>query len=160
LDAERHNPSGIGVSLSVACGCTLAAYLGLWQLLGNSPRTVAFEIESWENNSWGLHNIEMEQASGTVAVSADGSRANKVNWTHLRHYFIQSAQGPVHSIYRRPENIAYQVDDQARTTTILPCTCTGKNHLQCHLIETAAQSPTSGWVMPSTLEGALWQGFP
>jgi hypothetical protein len=76
----------------MACGCALAAYLGLWQLLDSSPRTVAFDIERWENNSWGLHNIDRDQISGTVAISADGSRANGVNSAHFKHYFIPSGQ--------------------------------------------------------------------
>jgi hypothetical protein len=108
----------------MACGCALAAYLGLWQLLGSSPRTVAFELERWENNTWGLHNIERERIWGTVAVSADGSRANNVTSAHYKHYFVPAGRWMVHDIYRKPENVAFRIDDQARTASILHCGCT------------------------------------
>src|SRR5436305_1320355 len=105
------------------CGCEFAAYLGLWQLLGNSPRTVVFEIEDWQNNDWGLHNIERVWISGTVAVSADGSRANDVTSARYKHYFVPAGRWPGHTIYRKPENIAFQVDDKTRTASILRCSC-------------------------------------
>ncbi len=112
------------------CECYLAAYLGLWQLLGNSPRTVAFDIDRWANDSWGLLNIERDQISGTVAVAGDGSRATVATSTQFKHYFIPSGQWAVHSIYLRPADIAYQVDDQTKTTTILRCTCTWQAPIQ------------------------------
>ena len=108
----------------MACECALAAYLGLWQLIGNSPRTVVFEIERWENNTWGLHNIERGRTSGTVAVSADGSRANNVSSVQYKHYFIPTTLWTVRNIYRKPENIAFRIDDQARTTSLMRCGCT------------------------------------
>src|ERR1700730_1828815 len=108
----------------MACGCSVLAYLGLWQLLGNVPRTVAFDIDRWENNSWGLHNIERDLISGTVAVAADGSRANNVKSTHYKHYFFPNGQFSAHSIFLRLTNVAYEVDDKTRTATIWRCTCT------------------------------------
>lgn len=105
------------------CMCVAAAYLGIWQLIGTSPHTVSFDMERWENSSWGLHNIERDRLSGTVATFADGSRVNQATVTHFGHYFIRTSQRAVHYVYRRPANILYEVDDQARTTTVWRC-CT------------------------------------
>lgn len=107
----------------MACGCSLLAYLGLWQLLGPVPRTVSFEIERWHNDSWGLHNIVRDKIAGTVMVTADGSRANKVQSRHYKHYLIPSGDWEAHSIYLRANNIAYEVDDRKKTTTLWRCTC-------------------------------------
>lgn len=108
----------------MACGCSLLAYVGIWQVLIGAPRTVAFNIEGWTNNSWGLHNIVRGQISGTVAVSGDGSRANNIRATHYNHYLISSGERIAHSIYLRPANVAYEIDDKTKTTTLWHCTCT------------------------------------
>ncbi len=108
----------------MACGCSLLAYLGLWQLLGTAPRTVSFEIDRWNNESWGLHNIVRDQIAGTVMVSPDGSRANNVRARHYKHYFIPSGDWTAHSIYLWPANVGYEVDDKTRTATLWRCTCT------------------------------------
>src|SRR4051794_7512815 len=105
------------------CGCALLAYLGLWQLSGDQPRTVVFDIERWENNSWGVHNIELDQIRGTVAVSADGSRVNVLNATRYQHYLYRVGVFVEHSIYLKPSRIAYRIDDKSRTTTTVRCTC-------------------------------------
>lgn len=105
------------------CKCLLLAYAGLWQLASNAPRTVAFDIELWENHSWGLHNIQRNRASGTVAVFADGSRANQFAWTRFQHYFIASSTGMTHTIYQRPPQLTVTIDDQTKTATIAPCGC-------------------------------------
>ncbi|MBZ5728112.1 MAG: hypothetical protein LAP87_24380 [Acidobacteriia bacterium] len=102
----------------------MLAYLGLWQLGGIGSRTVEFEIERWENNSWGMHNIVRDQISGTIAVYADGSRENNVKARHYGHYFIPSGTSAAHSIYLRPGNIAYELDDTKKTATLWRCTCT------------------------------------
>lgn len=54
------------------CGCALLAYLGLSQQVGaSSARTIAFDMDWWDNNSWGVHNIVRDQISGTIAVFSD-----------------------------------------------------------------------------------------
>jgi hypothetical protein len=113
-----------GVRINMACGCSLLAYLGLWQLLGTTPRTVSFEIDAWSNDSWGLHNIEREQTAGTVMVFADGSRVNNVTAKYYKHYFVPAGEWTTHTVYVRPTNLAYQVDDKAKTATLWRCTCT------------------------------------
>lgn len=105
------------------CKCLLLAYAGLWQLASNTPRTVTFSIETWDNHSWGLHNIERGRASGTVAVFADGSRANQFAWTRFQHYFIARSTGMIHTIYQRPPQLTVTIDDQTKTATIAPCGC-------------------------------------
>lgn len=107
----------------MTCGCAVLAYVGLWQLFGNIPRTVAFEIERWENNSWGLHNIVRDQITGTVAVFSDGSRSNNIKVMHYKHYLIPSGDRAGHTIYLRPAHVGYLVDDKARTATLWRCGC-------------------------------------
>jgi hypothetical protein len=104
------------------CECVAVAYLGLTGLISSSPRTVAFDIERWANESWGLHNIYRDRISGTVAVYQDGSRVNNANGKHFRHYFIPSGQTELHNIYNRPQDILYVVDEQAKTATVDRCT--------------------------------------
>jgi len=108
----------------MACGCSLLAHVGLWQLLGTAPRTVSFEIDRWNNDSWGLHNIVRDRIAGTVGIFADGSRVNSIQATHYKHYFIRSGDWPAHSIYIRPANIGYEINDGTRTATLWRCTCT------------------------------------
>ncbi len=105
------------------CGCVVAAYLGL-QLVSGYPRTVSFEIESWANNSWGLHNIDRHSVRGTVMIYSDGSRANKVSSTYFRHYFVSNGDLAAHTIYLRPANAMYDVDNQKRSATYHRCSCT------------------------------------
>ena len=105
------------------CGCALVAYLGLWQLSGDYPRTVTFDLEYWENSTWGLHSIERHHVKGTVSVSADGSRANTINRAYFKHYFVPSGDTAIHTIYVRPTNVAYSIDDKTRTTEVIRCAC-------------------------------------
>lgn len=108
----------------MACGCVLLAYFGMWQLLGTAPRTVSFETDQWSNDSWGLHNFVRDKITGTVMVYADGSRVNKFKSRHYEHFFIPSGDWTVHSIYLRPANVAYEVDDNTKTARLWRCTCT------------------------------------
>jgi hypothetical protein len=97
------------------CGCALLAYIGLSVL--NSPATVEFQLEHWENKSFGFHDIDRQRIWGTVAESGDGSRSNNIGGTYYRYYFARNGQFSAHAIYLRPSNIAYEVDDAAKTAT-------------------------------------------
>lgn len=105
------------------CGCVLLAYAGL-SFLDGQPRTIHFQIDRWENNSWGFHNVERDIAGGTVAISSDGSRSNVLEFESRKFYFISQGHFRSHSLYRRRENIGYRIDDQARTVHPVPCSCT------------------------------------
>lgn len=106
------------------CGCMLLAYLGFWQLNADLPRTVVFDLERWENRSWGLHNIERTRMSGKAAISADGSRANTLYAADYEHYFFKQRDSVTRTVYLRPLQVAYRVDDKARTTARIYCNCT------------------------------------
>ena len=108
----------------MSCGCVLAVYLGLSQLANSPPRTVRFEIETWQNNSWGFHDIDRREGWGTVAIYGDGSRVNKVSANGYEHYFFPNYSYTLHNIYRRGENIVYLIDDRAKTATLSRCRCT------------------------------------
>lgn len=107
------------------CGCVLLAYAGLgpW-LLSNAPRTVTFDLDRWENTSWGLHNIDRLHGSGTVAISGDGSRANRIQMSGFKHYFFPDGSATTHTIWLRPGNVAFEIDDDQRITRQWNCTCT------------------------------------
>src|SRR4051794_14895875 len=105
------------------CGCALLAYLGFWQLTADVPRTVVFDVEQWENHSWGLHNIERGRIQGTVAVSHDGSRSNTINSAHYKHYFFKQVDSVTRTGYLRSAHVAYRVDDNTRTTVRIHCAC-------------------------------------
>lgn len=62
--------------------------------------------------------------SGTVMVFADGSRANNVTEARYKHYFIRTGDWTAHNIYVRPTNLAYEMDDKAKTATLWRCSCT------------------------------------
>lgn len=108
----------------MACGCLLLAYVGLWQLLGTTPRTVFFEIDRWNNDSWGMHNIVRDRIAGTVMVFVDGSRVDNIQATHYKHYLMPSGDWPAHSIYVRPANLGYEINDRTKTVTWSHCRCT------------------------------------
>jgi hypothetical protein len=65
-----------------------------------------------------------QQIAGTVAVAADGSRANNVTAKLYNHYFVPSGQFGGQSIYLRTANVAYEVDDNTKTAIRRRCTCT------------------------------------
>src|SRR5437667_12609282 len=96
------------------CGCALLAYM---VSVLNTPATVEFQLEHWANKSFGFHDIDRQRIWGTVAESADGSRSNNIGGTYYRYYFARKGQFSGHAIYLRPSNIAYEVDDAAKTAT-------------------------------------------
>ncbi|MGC4050081.1 MAG: hypothetical protein QM757_11910 [Paludibaculum sp.] len=107
------------------CGCVLLAYLGL-SILDGAARTVSFEMDSWENASWGLHNFKRVSVVGEVAISADGSRRNTIEVRHFTHILIPAGGGKMSSLYLRPSNSGYTFDDEQRTGFGGECLCTWK----------------------------------
>jgi hypothetical protein len=105
----------------MACGCALIAYV---VSVLHAPATAEFQLEQWANNSFGFHDIDRQRIWGTVAQSADGSRSNNLTWAYYRYYFVRSDQFSVHTIYLRPSNIAYEIDDGAKKATLTRCSCT------------------------------------
>ena len=115
------------------CGCVLLAYAGLGQLLlSGGPRTVAFDIDQWSNESWGLHNIERFHFSGTAAIASDGSRANRIQTSHFKHYFFPAGSATVHTIWLKPRNVGYEIDNDQRITRQWNCTCTWEDGQAAH----------------------------
>src|SRR5690242_18241070 len=105
----------------MACGCAALAYFGLWQVLATTPRTVTLEIDQWHNDSWGVHNFVRDQIEGTVMVYADGSRVNRFKSRHYEHFFNPRGDWTVHSIYVRPANVAYEIDDRTKIASLSRC---------------------------------------
>jgi hypothetical protein len=85
---------------------------------------VTFEFEGWANNSWGLHDIDRDQISGTIMVYSDGSRSNKVTSKYFKHYFLGQGEHYAHTIYLRPTNSIYEVNDQTKSAVHRHCSCT------------------------------------
>src|SRR5438128_1027881 len=102
------------------CGCALLAYLSL-QIWDGLPRTLQFQIDSWQNYSWGLHEIYRERGRCTVAISSDGSRMNRCTHELFRHYFIPAERGSYHSVYLRSENSGFGLNDTTRSAYGGPC---------------------------------------
>ena len=105
------------------CGCIVAAYLGL-HFVSGTPHTMTFELERWANNSWGLHDIDRDERSGTIMVYSDGSRSNKVTAKYFKHYFFAHSNHYAHTIYLRPTNSIYEVNDDKRSAVYRKCSCT------------------------------------
>ncbi len=99
--------------------------MGMVSLFGDSPRTVRFTVESWSNDSWGLHKIERDLMWGETAVRADGSRSNRVEQESFRHFFVPTGRRWVfRSLYLRTEGLGYQIDEEERTASGGQCGCT------------------------------------
>src|SRR5450759_1272659 len=106
------------------CTCALIAYMGLTQMLGSVPaRTVGFQVDAWENKSWGFHNIDRRTIAGTVAVSGDGSRHSKLSAIFYRYFLIAKGDDEMETIYRRADRAAYRFDDGGNVITVLQCPC-------------------------------------
>ena len=74
--------------------CVLIAYLGLSTIWDGSPRTIQFQIDDWQNQSWGLHNIDRRRIRCEVAAASDGSRLNRNRENELfKHYFVPNGHG-------------------------------------------------------------------
>ncbi len=109
------------------CGCALPAYVGLW-ILDGRPRTLRFEITNWQNQSWGLHNIDRLEARCEVAIAGDGSRSKRCASETFRYYFVPNGHWAMHSLYKRPESTGFEIDDTARSASGGPCACTWELH--------------------------------
>lgn len=106
------------------CGCVLIAYLGLHTIWDGTPRTIRYEIDSWQNHTWGLHNIDRQRHSCEVAVATDGSRRNRCQSEVFKHYFILDRRLSFDNLYLRSTNSAFSIDHPARAIDGGPCTCT------------------------------------
>jgi hypothetical protein len=106
----------------VPCACVLYAYIGLFVRDGQA-RTIRFETDSWENNSWGLHNVDRRNQSGTVAIFSDGSRANTGTWDFRRYYFVPGGNGHWRTIYLPSHRSSYVIEDDKRIVSRIPCSC-------------------------------------
>lgn len=104
------------------CGCALLAYLGL-SIFDGEARTIRFEINEWENRSWGFHSIDRSRTRCEVAIAADGSRHNRCESQAYRHYIIPSGEQQWHTLYLRTSNSAYQIYDDSRTAVGGKCEC-------------------------------------
>jgi hypothetical protein len=107
----------------VPCSCVLLAYLGL-SIWDGLPRTLQFQIDSWQNNSWGLHDIGRARTRCEVAIASDGSRMNRCEHDSFRHYFIHTGHGVYHTLYLPSDSIGFFLDDAARIAHEDRCKCT------------------------------------
>jgi hypothetical protein len=94
--------------------------LSIWDGL---PRTIQFEIHEWQNKSWGLHNVDRRKVICETAISNDGSRMNKCGYTDFRYWVIQKGSGSDRTLYVRPTNVGYAIDDANHTATGGDCKC-------------------------------------
>ena len=121
--ALRNSSRYLGVYTAMPCGCVLMAYLGL-SIWDGPPRTLRFQIDAWQNQSWGFHDVARQRVRCEVAVASDGSRMNRCEHESFRYYFLRGGQGMLRTLYLRPGNAAFQIDDAARTVHGGPCSCT------------------------------------
>jgi hypothetical protein len=106
--------------MDVPCGCVLLAYaaaLAPWNL----PATIHFQLDRWENNSWGFYDITRTKVRATLAVFSDGSRFNDIIAEDYSHYFIIDSRLRLHSIYLRSGNAGYRIYDENRMALRVPC---------------------------------------
>jgi hypothetical protein len=94
--------------------------LSIWDGL---PRTLHFEIDNWENKSWGLHAIDRRTTQCETAISANGSRMNTCNFEEFHHYLVPYARGSEHTLYVQPIHSGYSIDDVARMARGGECAC-------------------------------------
>lgn len=104
------------------CRCVLLAYLGL-PIFDGLPRTIHFEINDWNNRSWGLYDIERRTDRCETAISENGSRKNKCDFKLFHHYLIPYGGGSWHSLYLQPAHAGYSIDDKTRVARGGPCPC-------------------------------------
>lgn len=111
-----------GVQSCMGCGCMLFAYLGL-SLWDGSPRMVHYEIDDWRNTSWGFHAIDRRTIVCLAAIAGDGSRANQCSIDIYHHYLFPYEHLRARTLYLRPANSGYEIDDEHRTVRGGPCAC-------------------------------------
>lgn len=106
------------------CKCVLLAYLGLSTIWDGPARTLHFRIDSWQNSSWGFHEIDRQHVECEVAVAGDGSRVNACEYEAFRNFFFRQERRSDRTVYLRKSNAAFEVDERSRRTREVPCTCT------------------------------------
>ena len=114
----------LGIYTVMPCSCMLIAYLGLSTIVDGSPRTLQFQIDDWQNQSWGLHDIDRRRLRCEVAVASDGSRMNRCEHELFHHYCVPKGRGTEHNLYLRSSNEGFEIDDTARTARGGSCACT------------------------------------
>ena len=107
------------------CACVLYAYISL-AVNDGQARTIRFETDFWANKSWGIHDVDTGRYWGTVAIFADGSRANIGESDYRKYYILPEGHGRWHTIYRPSHDSAYVIEDDKRVVWRVPCTCTWK----------------------------------
>ena len=130
-DAAKRNSSHalqelaetFGVYRAMPCGCVLLAYV-FSESWDGIPRTTQFQIDAWQNLTWGLHNIYRQRTQCEVAIAGDGSRANRCESQYFRHFFWPDGSQSFRSLYLRPENAGFQLDDNTHIARGGPCDCT------------------------------------
>lgn len=91
---------------------------------GGAGKTVHVEIDEWKNTSWGFHSIDRWKTRCEIAVSSDGSRHNLCESRSFRHYLIPDGQLRLHTLYLRPPNMGWQLNDDDRIARGGECACT------------------------------------
>ena len=89
----------------------------------DSPGTYQFEYDSWENQSWGLHNVSHKKVRCEMAVALNGSRSHRCDAERYHHYIISDVQGSGHVLYAKPTHECYSIDHKARTVGHGSCLC-------------------------------------
>ena len=99
------------------------AYLGMfWDDV--QPATIRYEIDYWQNTSWGLHAIDRSSTRCESAVSSDGSRMHRCESADFRHFFVPRGQASIlHTLYEQPTHSGYRIDEEERIARGGPCQC-------------------------------------
>src|SRR5260370_603196 len=95
--------------------------LSIWD---GSPRTIRYEIDEWNNQSWGLHAVDRKTMRCETAISANGSRMNKGDVELFHPYLIRYGGGSEHTLYVQPRYFGYLIDDKNRIAYGGKCSCT------------------------------------
>ena len=99
--------------MDMPCGCVLLAYSAA-VAASSLPATIHFQVDRWENDSWGFHNVMRTAGHAAVAIFADGSRSNVVFANDYRFYLFPNAHFEVDTIYHRSQNVGFTLDDKER----------------------------------------------
>lgn len=105
------------------CHCVLLAYVGL-SIWDGLPRTLNLKIEDWQNESWGIHDIDRRTIQCEIAISANGSRMNRCDSQYFHHFFISAGSSAERTLYLHPTRLGYTIDDGRRIADGGECRCT------------------------------------
>lgn len=106
------------------CECVLLAYLGIYGIWDGAACTLHYHVDEWRNRSWGFHDIERSRIQCDAAISSDDSRMNRCEYDSFRYYFVPAGRGTAHTLYLRPENTGFTIDDARHSVKGGPCSCT------------------------------------